>query len=101
METTEWMGEYRNGKYYKVSKSTGHLTDIALSTRLNAQEQRELQGRMEKKQMKEFMTVSLVLICTLGHCTPRHSSYQVSPWLCSSRAIRCTRGWSRDALTTA
>lgn len=89
METTEWMGEYRNGKYYKVSKSTGHLTDIALSTRLNAQEQRELQGRMEKKQMKEFMTVSLVLICTLGHCT------------CSSRAIRCTRGWSRDALTTA
>ena len=25
--------------------------------RLNANEQRELQGRMEKKQMKEFLTV--------------------------------------------
>lgn len=39
-------------------KSAGLQTDNVLSARLNAQEQRELQGRIEKKQMKEFMTVS-------------------------------------------
>ena len=33
-------------------------TDEHLSNRLNATEQRELQSRMEKKQMKEFMSVS-------------------------------------------
>ena len=46
---------------------TGLLTDIVLFARLNAQEQRELQGRMEKKQMKEFMTVSPAPICACIH----------------------------------
>lgn len=32
---------------------------VCLSNRLNASEQRELQTRLEKKQMKEFMTVSI------------------------------------------
>ena len=56
-------------------KSTGLHTDIVYLTRLNAQEQRELQGRMEKKQMKEFMTVSLSLLCALRLCTSLHSSF--------------------------
>ena len=62
MTTKEWMGEYGNSKHQQVSKSIGPFTDSALSTRLNAQEQRELQGRMEKKQMKEFMTVSQIFL---------------------------------------
>ena len=44
----------------KYSRLLG-LTLTMCFTRLNAQEQRELQGRMEKKQMKEFMTVGLIL----------------------------------------
>ena len=48
-------------------------TDIVYSTRLNAQEQRELQGRIERKQMKEFMTVSLSLLRALPLCTSGHS----------------------------
>jgi len=44
------------------------LTDIVLVERLNASEQRELQGRMEKKQMKEFMTVCL-LQSIQGYCS--------------------------------
>lgn len=67
----------------KLFKSTGPLTDAVLSTRLNAQEQRELQGRMEKKQMKEFMTVSLTLICALYTRIPQNSFHQLSPLLCS------------------
>lgn len=36
------------------------VTDtVCLLNRLNASEQRELQTRLEKKQMKEFMTVSI------------------------------------------
>lgn len=34
---------------------------VCLSNRLNPSEQRELQTRLEKKQMKEFMTVSICL----------------------------------------
>ena len=62
------MGEYEHGELQKVLDSPGPLTDIVHSTRLNAQEQRELQGRMEKKQMKEFMTVSLNILCALSSC---------------------------------
>lgn len=35
------------------------VTDMTILYRLNAAEQRELQSRMEKKQMKEFMTVCI------------------------------------------
>ncbi len=77
METIEWTGEYQNCESQKDLKSTGPLTDTAHVTRLNAQEQRELQGRMEKKQMKEFMTVSLDLICALFLSTPRDSISQL------------------------
>ena len=41
------------------------LIGIVLFHRLNATEQRELQSRMEKKQMKEFMTVCIH--CYSGH----------------------------------
>ena len=58
------MTDFRN-----LFNGTGRLTDIVLFARLNAQEQRELQGRMEKKQMKEFMTVSPAPICA---CTYAH-----------------------------
>lgn len=47
--------------------STGPFADITHSTRLNAQEQRELQVRIEKKQMKEFMNVSLRLLFPLRY----------------------------------
>lgn len=100
LERIEWMGGYRNGDHQKTSMNTEAITNIVLFTRLNAQEQRELQGRMEKKQMKEFMTVSLVLLCALRSCTSRLSLNQLCPRLCSSRATRCTRGWSRGVLTT-
>ena len=73
------MGEYENGDLQKVFDSPGPLTDIVHSTRLNAQEQRELQGRMEKKQMKEFMTVSLSILCALP-CFALQDT-QLSPWL--------------------
>ena len=63
------MTDFRN-----LCDSTGLLTDIVLFARLNAQEQRELQGRMEKKQMKEFMTVSPALICA---CTYAHSGIDI------------------------
>ena len=71
------MGEYQNSKHQQVFKNIGPLTDVTIPTRLNAQEQRELQGRMEKKQMKEFMTVSLTLLSARHSCTPRHSFEQL------------------------
>ena len=37
------------------------LADTLCCRSLNASEQRELQSRLEKKQMKEFMNVSLCL----------------------------------------
>ena len=83
-------------------KSARLHTDTVLSARLNAQEQRELQGRMEKKQMKEFMTVSpspfhsYLLLMHINALFP-----QLSRQFCLSCAIRCTRGWSKDALMTA
>ncbi len=100
METIEWTGEYQNCESQKDLKSTGPLTDTAHVTRLNAQEQRELQGRMEKKQMKEFMTVSLDL--SVPFVCPHQGTpfLNFSSRLCSSYVTRCTRGWSRDALTT-
>ena len=49
-------------------------TDTVFSTRLNAQEQRELQGRIEKKQMKEFMTVSPLPFHHFYSCRSMHSS---------------------------
>ena len=36
----------------------GFATDTGFGHRLNQSEQRELQTRLEKKQVKEFMTVS-------------------------------------------
>jgi len=42
-----------------VAKSIQFPANFIFLVRLNASEQRELQGRMEKKQMKEFMTVSV------------------------------------------
>ena len=60
--------------YWSVFKGARSQTDTVLSTRLNAQEQRELQGRMEKKQMKEFMTVSPSPFHPSYSCTSLHSS---------------------------
>ena len=100
MEVTRWMGQYGDCECQKVFKSTGPLTDVRHPTRLNAQEQRELQGRMEKKQMKEFMTVSLKSsLCS----SPSHIQ-ALEPRLVLNFAhhvqLRCTRSWSKDALTT-
>ena len=75
--------------------------------RLNAQEQRELQGRMEKKQMKEFMTVGFSLQKD-AHIFREKSEKKIyadaldAHFLLTAMALdRCTLGWSKDALTTA
>ena len=61
--------------------------------RLNASEQRELNSRMEKKQIKEFMAV----------CTPCSSPSRACSFPrigADEYSCRCTRTWSKDALTT-
>lgn len=42
-------------------------TKLSFLGRLNAAEQREFQGRMEKKQMKDFMNVGLQTQPFLSH----------------------------------
>ena len=56
------------------------LLNMFFPTRLNAQEQRELQGRMEKKQMKEFMTVSLIPLCALAFAHPGAFTVSTCSW---------------------
>ena len=88
---------------------TIYITDVGVLeadyvlVRLNAQEQRELTTRMEKKQMKEFMNVSIVSISLAQDI--------FIPWLLRDALFmtdselicfrRCTRTLCNDALTTA
>lgn len=89
----------------KASSWTGMLHCIAFQLsydpylrglpRLNAAEQRELNSRMEKKQMKEFMTVLKTqyqfpntIQWDLPFREPNAETYR-----------RCTRDWSSDAST--
>lgn len=50
-------------------------TDMSFCNRLNPSEQRELQTRLEKKQMKEFMTVSISLLVLIKHPEPMESGF--------------------------
>ena len=46
------------------------FTDLSFCNSLNSSEQRELQTRLERKQMKEFMTVGISLLFLIEHYEP-------------------------------
>lgn len=71
--------------FRKYTRVRGLLLTVSF-TRLNAQEQRELQGRMEKKQMKEFMTVSLILVWSSSFL---HTQALIVSVLLSASLIMC------------
>lgn len=83
------------------------FANLFLGARLNSSEQRELQGRMEKKQMKEFMTVSPLLLGTSDAQSDERLSEGIGMsesseiHLLTNFIYRCIPDWSRDASTIA
>jgi len=63
--------------------------------RLNQAEQAELQARMEKRQMKDFMSV-----CTQQKEQPCLRDYYWRGISVPNIACRCTANWSTSASTT-
>jgi len=68
-------GDYLNG----LEQDPEDLANTISRNRLNAAEQRELQGRMERKQMKDFMNV-----CITIRSDPNQNQYRGAP--CDHRA---------------